>query len=98
MQPAADGMSQALAGIALSAPRVPVWSNVTAAPHDPQDMELLKARLVEQIVQPVRWAQTCLGLAAGGTMEFHELAPGAVLRGLMRRIDRNVKVTTHDDP
>ncbi len=110
MQPAADGMALALADVALKPLQIPVWSNVTAEPHDPQDMELLRTRLVEQIVRPVRWAETCQGLASkwaatggakgasGGTIGFHELAPGSVLRGLMRRIDRNVKVTSHDDP
>jgi len=61
-------------------------------------VELLKRRLVEQIVSPVRWSGICQGLASGDTMEFHELAPGAVLKGLMRRIDRKAKVNSHDQP
>ncbi|MHC4218008.1 MAG: ACP S-malonyltransferase [Planctomycetota bacterium] len=98
MQSAADGMSMSLAEAVFQPPQAPVWSNVTARPHDSQDVELLKKRLVEQIVSPVQWSETCRGLAGGATMEFHELAPGAVLRGLMRRIDRNVKVISHDQP
>jgi [acyl-carrier-protein] S-malonyltransferase len=98
MQPAADGMAGALGGVDLRPPSVPVWSNVTASPHDPQDMELLRHRLVEQIVRPVQWSETCRRLAGGDTMEYHELAPGAVLRGLARRIDRKIKVTNHDQP
>jgi [acyl-carrier-protein] S-malonyltransferase len=98
MQSAADGMEQALQDAAFHPPKAPVWANVTARPHDPRDVELLKLRLVEQIVNPVRWSETCRGLAGGGTMEFHELAPGAVLRGLMRRIDRKAKVISHDQP
>ena len=98
MQPAADRMAEALAGVAFQSPNIDVWSNVTARPHDAQDTELLKRRLVEQIVSPVKWAQSCLGLPADGTIELHELAPGAVLRGLMRRIDKKKKVTSHDEP
>ena len=98
MQPAANGMADALAEATLSPPKVPVWSNVTAQPHDATDLELLRRRLVQQIVSPVRWAQTCRGLAGGDTIHYHELAPGAILRGLMRRIDRNRKVHTHDHP
>jgi [acyl-carrier-protein] S-malonyltransferase len=68
--------------------------------------ELLKRRLVEQIVNPVRWSQTCSalgsglasGLASVADIEYHELAPGTVLRGLMRRIDRERKVQSHDQP
>lgn len=98
MQPAADGMAAALAGADIGPPRIPVWSNVTARPHDAKNTELLRRRLVEQIVSPVQWAKTCQGLSAGDTMEFHELAPGSVLKGLMRRIDRTSKVTSHDQP
>jgi [acyl-carrier-protein] S-malonyltransferase len=98
MQPAAQGLAQALKSLQFSPPRVPVWANVTARPHDPDDPELLRKRLVEQIVSPVRWAQTCVGMISQGLLEHHELAPGSVLRGLMRRIDRNAKVTSHDEP
>ncbi|MCZ6542249.1 MAG: ACP S-malonyltransferase [Planctomycetota bacterium] len=98
MQSAADGMATALDHMSFQPPKVRVWSNVTAQPHHPQDMELLKRRLVEQIVSPVRWSEICHELVGGGTMSYHELAPGVVLRGLMRRIDRNVKVTNHDQP
>lgn len=98
MADAADGMHGALAEVELKRPRVPVWSNVTARPHDPEDQELLRQRLVEQIIRPVRWAQTCQGLIAEGRMAYDELAPGTVLRGLMRRIDRQAKVTSHDEP
>lgn len=102
MQPAADRMAEALAAAPLAAPSIEVWSNVTGEPHDPEDLELLRQRLVQQIVSPVRWAQGCKAMAArhpvGDTLEWHELAPGSVLRGLMRRIDRSTKVTNHDQP
>ncbi len=98
MQPAADGMADALAAVEFGRPRWPVWSNVTARPHDPLDAELLRQRLVEQVVRPVRWSETCQAIAADGTMQFLEMAPGSVLRGLMRRIDRNLKVISHDSP
>ena len=98
MQPAADRMAAVLAAVSLKTPACEVWSNVTAAPHNPADGELLKQRLVQQIVSPVKWSQTCAALAFGDDIEYHELAPGTVLRGLMRRIDRNRKVTNHDTP
>ena len=98
MQPAADGMAEALASVTPVAGRYPVWSNVTARPHDSEDQELLKQRLVQQIVQPVRWSETCQAMASGGTIRCLEMAPGTVLRGLMRRIDRKVKVISHDQP
>jgi [acyl-carrier-protein] S-malonyltransferase len=116
MQPAADRMGEVLSKVAFSRPQAEVWSNVTARPHEwdsagPQGTgaesggagELLKRRLVEQIVSPVRWSQTCSALASGipseqAEISYHELAPGTVLRGLMRRIDRERKVQSHDQP
>jgi [acyl-carrier-protein] S-malonyltransferase len=104
MAPAADGLARALEAFEFSPLRVPVWSNVTASPHDPDDGDRLKKRLVEQLVQPVRWSQSCTamlgGLKDGDTPmpSLHELAPGSVLRGLMRRIDRSSEVTSHDQP
>ncbi|MHC4947031.1 MAG: ACP S-malonyltransferase [Planctomycetota bacterium] len=103
MQPAADRMAEVLGEADLRPPEVETWSNVTAGPHDAGSVELLRRRLVEQIVSPVRWSQSCQALltgdrVAGHTIACHELAPGAVLRGLMRRIDRKVKVTSHDEP
>ena len=98
MQPAADGMAEALEAAEIRPPAIPVWSNVSAEPHEAGNLELLRRRLVEQIVAPVRWSESCRGLSASDTMQFHELAPGSVLRGLMRRIDRNIKVTSHDQP
>jgi [acyl-carrier-protein] S-malonyltransferase len=102
MQPAADRMAEVLAPVVFTRPGCLVWSNVTAEPHDPENMELLKARLVQQIVRPVKWAQSCSAVASdprcGYECAYHELSPGSVLRGLMRRIDRNVKVLNHDEP
>lgn len=114
MQPAADRMAEHLAKVAMSplgrarpgigAPgdAVRVWSNVSGEPHVANATELLKRRLVEQIVRPVRWAQSCAHLLSGGDPSVkrpcHELAPGTVLKGLMRRIDRSCEVTNHDKP
>ena len=102
MQPAADGLAKALEEVEIAPLRVPVWSNVTAEPHRPDDPQLLRKRLVEQLISPVRWSQSCsalLGSLAGeATPTLHELAPGSVLRGLMRRIDRSFEVTSHDQP
>jgi|MGYP002780937612 [acyl-carrier-protein] S-malonyltransferase len=104
MQPAADRLRAALEKTPVRAPRCPVISNVTAQPHAP-DAGSIRQRLVEQLTSPVRWAQSCAALGAAHALagspsrgaEFHELAPGKTLAGLMRRIDKNVKVTTHDD-
>ena len=103
MEPAAEGLAEALEQVELSEPRIPVWSNVTGSPHEGSDPESIKKRLVEQLTSPVRWSQCCESMTstlASGDLapEWNELAPGTVLRGLFRRIDRKVKVRTHDAP
>ena len=78
----------------------PVYSNVTAQPHE-QDADSIRRRLAEQLTHPVRWAQGCqnmieAGLSAGAA--WHEMAPGKSLAGMMRRIDRGTAVAMHDSP
>ena len=104
MEPAAEGLANALAGIELESPQVSVWSNVTGRPHDPENLDLIKSRLVQQLTSPVRWQQSCESMVSElqsepeSAVEWHELAPGSVLRGLFRRIDRSIKVQSHDTP
>ena len=96
MAPAAERLGEALGNTTVHPPRCPVYANVTASPHD---AEQIRERLVEQLTAPVRWAESCAAMAgAHGGVAFHELAPGKTLAGLMRRIDRGTKVTTHDTP
>ncbi len=103
MAPAAEKLSRALESVHFSPPSSIVVSNVTAKPHT-DSPEQIKARLVEQLTAPVRWDASCAWLAAnvktpaGAPAVMHELAPGKVLAGLMRRIDRTIKVETHDEP
>jgi [acyl-carrier-protein] S-malonyltransferase len=107
MAPAADRLREALRKARIVAPRCEVFSNVTASAHAPGNglgiEDSIRARLVEQLTAPVRWSSGCTNMISwaqsqGGTgLEYHELAPGKTLAGLMRRIDRNVKVETHDE-
>lgn len=104
MAPAAERLGQALASVEIHAPRCTVLSNVTAVPHcsgpdegKPAD-EAIAQRLVEQLTAPVRWAQCNAWLVARGEGAYHELAPGKVLAGLMKKTDRKTKVETHDTP
>ena len=103
MEPAAEGLARALEQVELSQPQIPVWSNVTGDPHDGSEPDSIKKRLVEQLTSPVRWSQCCVSMTESlGSdhpgLEWNEMAPGTVLRGLFRRTDRKVKVQTHDTP
>jgi [acyl-carrier-protein] S-malonyltransferase len=84
MQPAADVMAEALSKVTVSAPVVPVVSNVLAKPvQDPG--EIVKA-LVEQVTGTVRWRECVGAMAAAGVTAFYEVGAGKVLSGLIKRI------------
>lgn len=110
MAPAAEKLAEALAAVDIRPLEAEVWSNVTAQPHRTDgdaaaNAQLLRRLLVDQLVSPVRWSQSCASLLAAlgaeGTRPataFHELAPNTVLKGLMRRIDKTCEVVPHDAP
>lgn len=98
MAPADTDLANAIAGVSLRAPRVPVVANVDACPHpDPADWPgLLRA----QLTSPVLWHQSVARLADDGVATFVEVGPGDVLNGLVRRIlpeVARVSVSTPED-
>jgi [acyl-carrier-protein] S-malonyltransferase len=91
MQPAADRMAEALGGTEISAPVVPMYANVTAAPE--QDPDELRRLLVQQVTGMVRWRESIAAMAAAGVEEFVELG-GKVLGPMVKRIAPDAKVTS----
>lgn len=89
MKPAQDELSEAIQAAHIATPICPVYQNVHAqAVTDP---ELIRANLVAQLTSPVRWAQTIENMAAAGITEFVEVGgSGAVLRGMIRKINREI--------
>ncbi|HTQ52135.1 MAG TPA: ACP S-malonyltransferase [Candidatus Acidoferrales bacterium] len=76
--------------INITAPVVPVISNVTALPHDRPSG--IRERLVEQVTSSVLWEQSMRTLLTQGFTRFVELGPGTALSGFMRRIDKNAQM------
>jgi [acyl-carrier-protein] S-malonyltransferase len=89
MKPADEAVARALAEVELRPPRVPVWSNVDAAPHT--DPEAIRGLLVRQVVEPVLWEKTMRQLLAAGFDRFYEIGPGRVLAGLLKRVQRKAE-------
>jgi [acyl-carrier-protein] S-malonyltransferase len=85
MQPAAEAMAEALAGVAISEPSVPVVANVLAEPIT--DPEAIRTRLVEQVTGMVRWRETMQFLAGNGVDTVYEVGAGRVLTAMARRLD-----------
>jgi [acyl-carrier-protein] S-malonyltransferase len=94
MEPAREGMKPILDKIAVSAPRFGVIANVTAEVN--RDAARVAALLIDQITSPVRWEESMKAIAAMGVTDAVEFG-GRVLMGLMRRIDRSVKVKPLED-
>lgn len=85
MRPAREAMAELLAATAFADPRVPVVSNVDAAPVT--TAAAARDALVRQIDSPVRWVESVEWMArSAGVTAFLELGPGSVLSGLNRRI------------
>jgi len=91
MQPAADAMAHALADAALSAPLVPVYANVIAAPV--ADAETIKRLLVEQVTGRVRWRESVIAMSAAGVTDFVEFG-GKVLAPMVKRSVPDAQATS----
>ena len=96
MKPAADKLAAALADVVITAPRVPVVTNVTAEPTT--DPARIKDLLIQQVTGSVRWEESIQTLAKLGVTRAYELGSGAVLKGLVGRIAKTIEVTTIGEP
>lgn len=91
MQPAADAMAKALADVAIRAPLVPVYANVTAAPVS--DPDTIRGLLVEQVTGMVRWRESVAAMIDAGVHDYVELG-GKVLGAMVKRIAPDATVTS----
>jgi [acyl-carrier-protein] S-malonyltransferase len=96
MQPAADRMAEALAGVTLKSPAVPIIANVTAA--EVSDPETIRRLLVEQVTGTVRWRESVAYMAEHGVTQVYEIGAGKVLSGMVRRIDERLTGTPIGTP
>ena len=94
MEPARLGMTPVLEKISITAPKIGVIANVTAEVN--RDPARVVPLLLEQITAPVRWEESMKRLAELGVTDAVEFG-GRVLMGLLRRIDRNIKVKPLED-
>lgn len=97
MRPAREGMTPLLAATTFKDPRVPVITNVDAAPVTTG--EAARDALVRQIDSPVRWVESVLRMESDfGVQAFVEVGPGNVLAGMTRRIVQSARTTAISDP
>jgi [acyl-carrier-protein] S-malonyltransferase len=95
MQPAADGLAQAISKVAFSAPSIPVIGNASAKPL--VSIEDVKDELVQQLTHSVQWQKSIEYLLSQGVETFVEIGPGKVLSGLVKRIKRDARTVSIGD-
>src|SRR5690606_35304832 len=93
MKPADDQLAEALASADLQSPRIPVYSNVTSAPHA-DDPDAIRRTLATQVTRGVLWEGSMRRMLSDGFDTFYEIGPGRVLTGLLKRIDRKTPCTS----
>ena len=96
MEPVKPRLAEVLARCKVSAPRVPVVSNVEASPN--ADASRVVPLLLAQVSAPVRWVESVRALAAAGVTRVVELGPGKVLGSLVKRISKDIEVLNVEDP
>jgi [acyl-carrier-protein] S-malonyltransferase len=88
MEPAREELARAIRSTTIHPPVCPVYQNVDARPQT--DTETIKTNLIAQLTSPVRWTQTVENMIANGATHFVELGPGAVLQGLVKKVNDGV--------
>jgi [acyl-carrier-protein] S-malonyltransferase len=96
MQPAADAMAQALSGVTVKPPAVPLVANVLARGIT-EPAEIVTS-LVAQVTGTVRWRECVAYMAACGVDSFYEVGAGKVLSGLAKRIADGASATPIGTP
>ncbi len=90
MKPAAEKLSGVLSEVSMNDAAIPVVANVTAAPVT--EAASIRNLLVEQVYSPVLWEDTVRYLAEQGVDTFVEIGSGTVLAGLIKKVDKNLRV------
>lgn len=96
MAPAADVMRDALAGVNMNDPVVPLVANVRASMV--ADADTIRDLLVEQVTSMVRWTESVTFMKEQGVETLVEIGAGKVLSGLVRRIDRDLNALNVGTP
>ena len=92
MNKATDVMKKEIEKVNFQDSKNILISNVTA--DEISNKEELKKLLIDQIENRVRWRESVINMINKGIKQFIEIGPGKVLSGLVKRIDKNIKINT----
>ena len=96
LEPAAEAMSIALNEIVISSPRPPLVSNVSATVTN--DPNLIRALLIKQVTQRVRWREIIEEIQALGGEAFFEIGTGKILTNMNKRIRKGLLSSSIENP
>jgi len=96
MEPARARLERDIGRVDLREAQIPIITNSGAQPV--RSAAELREALVRQVTSPVQWVESVRRLVSEGVGTFVEVGPGRVLSGLVRRIDRTVRVANVEDP
>ena len=85
-------MSNKIISTSFKKPKNTIISNVTGG--ETIEVEEIKDLLIKQIESPVRWRESVIYMINKGVTNFIEIGPGKVLSGLVKRINKEVKINT----
>ena len=90
MRTATEVMRKEIEITEFKKPNNSIVSNVTSI--ETRDPLQIKELLIKQIESPVRWRESIIYMINKGVRKFIEIGPGKVLSGLIKRIDKNLKI------
>ena len=92
MKTASEKMAKYINDLKMEELKKPIISNVTA--HETSSSKEIKSLLISQIEKKVRWLESVEYMINNGVKNFVEIGPGKVLSGLIKRINKNVNVSS----
>tara|TARA_Y100000590_G_scaffold448892_1_gene586219 strand:- start:238 stop:543 length:306 start_codon:yes stop_codon:yes gene_type:complete len=91
MKKASENMQNKIENTTFKTPKPSIISNVTAIKDN--DVNNIKSLLISQITSRVRWRESINYMIESGVEDFIEIGPGKVLSGLVKKMNKNVKVS-----
>ncbi len=92
MESAKQELQAAILDTEITIPVCPIYQNYDANPY--QDPVAIKENLIAQLTGAVRWTQTVETMLANGAEAFVEVGPGAVLQGLVKKVNRQIPTSS----
>ena len=92
MEPARKKLEEAIKNTTFHDPLCPIYQNVSTTGMT--DLEMIKKNLTAQLTAPVKWSQSVQNMIKDGAGGFIECGPGKVLQGLVRKIDKEVEISS----